>query len=261
VYEARRLSDGLEGAAKVVAPMKRKKKKHPISVHACLLANESNLLPQVRPGNRYLPALLQDHVQENEWSMIVLERVPRGSLADLREVSTQCVFGIGWRLVKCLQLLHGAGIYHLDVKPSNILVADDPERGIVLVDFGISLPVRYTKFFPRKTAEGTHEFMGTHVWDLERESARDDLESAGLTMAWLLLRGVLPWSGDDEKEMRRQMQRAGMPAELPCDSLVLEEYLLRVRALGIDEKPDYEALLALLAGEAGDNVERLQWSY
>jgi len=58
------------------------------------------------------------------------------------------------------------------------------------------------KISPRKQVEGSLPFVGSHVWDLDRESPRDDLESVGLLMVWLLLEGNLPWIDADPREIQ-----------------------------------------------------------
>lgn len=40
-------------------------------------------------------------------------------------------------LLDALDYMHGAGLFHLDVHAGNLIVADDPRRGAVLIDFGL----------------------------------------------------------------------------------------------------------------------------
>ena len=98
--------------------------------------------------------------------------------------------------------------------------------------------------------------MGTHVWNLERQSFRDDLEAVGLTLAYLLLCVTLPWIDDVyvAAEMQRQIQAKTMPTRLAdlCGTPVLEEYLKDVQSLGVDEQPNYERLVTMLSNEANE---------
>jgi len=94
----------------------------------------------------------------------VIERFRKSSLYDYIQtnnvINEQAVFGIGWRLVKCLQALHKAGWFHLDIKPDNVMITDDPVRGISLIDFGLALPKRYIKLRPRTAVSGSFHLPG-----------------------------------------------------------------------------------------------------
>jgi serine/threonine protein kinase len=206
-----------------------------------IIANEAIQLSRLHKAgqNPYIPALYQKYSEQKRWSYIVLERFPLGSLAKYIQqypsISVECVFGIGWRLIKCLESMHCAqdiGWLHLDIKPDNIMITEDPERGICLIDFGMTLPLPYIQSQPRTSASGTYAFMGTHVWDVEKESKRDDVESVGLTMAYLFLEGKLPWIGDTPDIMQSKIQAKTLPKTLAneCKQPLLEPYLKYVRA-------------------------------
>ena len=141
------------------------------------------------------------------------------------------------------------------------MITDDRKRGIALIDFGLSLTKKFTKWAPRKAVNGTDAFVGSHVWKLEPESARDDLEAVGLTMAWMLLGGRLPWFGDDHKTIGKKIQDPDLPRQLgeQCRSALITEFLLKVRTLGVDDDPGYDELLILLERESGCFLDGLNW--
>jgi len=259
----------VNGALKIVRHKKFvKKRKNEHDNQLILLGQESTQLSRLlatRVANPHLPRLLQRFTTEGDWSFLVIEYFKKGSLADWKKhdgaISRSSAFGIGFRLVKGLQMMHEAGVgwLHLDVKPENVMLSDDPKRGVCLVDFGLTVPIPYTLLAPRKCPEGSSAFMGTHVWNSERQSRRDDLEAAGLTLAWLLLDGNLPWLANEPDEMCRQIQATTMPDFLArkCKAPALRTYLKRVRGLGVDEIPPYQDLLDILSEEAGPCVDRL----
>ncbi|MEU7909400.1 serine/threonine-protein kinase [Actinoplanes sp. NPDC049118] len=74
--------------------------------------------------------------EDEPW--IVMEYVPSRSLLQVIKESgplpVERVAGIGLALLSALDAAHRAGVLHLDVKPGNVLIADDAR--VVLTDFG-----------------------------------------------------------------------------------------------------------------------------
>ncbi|MGW7292471.1 protein kinase domain-containing protein [Streptomyces xiamenensis] len=84
---------------------------------------------------------IYDVVDEGSRPWIVMELIEGRSLADLiREdgpMSPTRAAEIGLAILDVLRAAHDKGILHRDVKPSNVLIADEDGR-IVLTDFGIA---------------------------------------------------------------------------------------------------------------------------
>lgn len=82
-----------------------------------------------------------DVVDEGSRPWIVMELIEGCSLADLIRrdgpMAPRHAADIGLAVLDVLRAAHGAGILHRDVKPSNVLVADEDGR-VVLTDFGIA---------------------------------------------------------------------------------------------------------------------------
>jgi serine/threonine protein kinase len=79
------------------------------------------------------------HGQERPW--IVMEYVPSHSLLDLIKANgplpPEQVAGIGLAVLSALQAANRVGVLHRDVKPSNVLIAEDGR--VVLTDFGSAM--------------------------------------------------------------------------------------------------------------------------
>ncbi|TCC65675.1 serine/threonine protein kinase [Kribbella pittospori] len=84
--------------------------------------------------------MMYDVVEEDGRPWLVMELVPSRTLAQVcRErgrLPWREVAGIGLEVLAALQAAHPAGVLHRDVKPSNVLLADDGR--VVLTDFGIA---------------------------------------------------------------------------------------------------------------------------
>jgi hypothetical protein len=96
---------------------------------------------------------------------------------------------------EALQYVHDQQIVHRDVKPANLIDADDRD-GVVLVDFGVARQIGEQEQVDQGTVGiGTPRFMAPEVFAGGTVSARSDVFSLAAT-AWTLLTGKPPVYGD-----------------------------------------------------------------
>lgn len=128
---------------------------------------------------------------------LLLEGADLGDLEDFyrRNYSTITMrrrLGLSIDVASGVDTLHSVGILHGDIKPRNILVFQDKERGFIakIADFGSSLVLRDTKF-PRRHNGGTPVFSAPELLDSTAEFDEDDLLKAeiyslGIVLLFLL---------------------------------------------------------------------------
>lgn len=152
--------------------------------------------------------------------------------------------------------MHEKNFLHNDIKPQNMAFGKSKELGnstqiVYLIDFGISAPYRdldsleHVPLKDNAPCIGTRLFMPASTHMRKTLSRRDDLESLGYTLVYLL-NGTLPWKENLSsfgKEVLYRMKK-NTPAELLCEGMPLQlsEYIKYVRKLGFTECPDYEWL-------------------
>jgi serine/threonine-protein kinase len=122
---------------------------------------------------------------------------PRGSLAAALPLSLDELARIAAEVAQALDELHGAGIVHRDVKPSNVLLGDD---GAVLADFGLA-----------RTADATQLTRDGHVVGSVHYLAPELIEGAPATPAsdvyafacllYEAVSGAPPFAGRNEAEV------------------------------------------------------------
>lgn len=114
-------------------------------------------------------------------------------------------------LLRALDHIHRAGYIHGDVKPGNVLVADDGEElGIWLIDLGVAAPIG--GFTDAEIFVGTPEYASPELMLGVGVDERADLYAVGLIL-YELIEGARPWAGSDEGELVR-VRRAGPPPPL-----------------------------------------------
>jgi eukaryotic-like serine/threonine-protein kinase len=127
------------------------------------------------------PAIVPIHdvffIDEDPW--IVMDYISGRSLSDMIKDGTldeQSIARIGLHVLRGLAAVHRAGVVHRDVKPANILVADDDS--IFLVDFGIAR-------IAGDTSLTGHSIMGTPDF-LAPERLREGYEVGPPADIWAL---------------------------------------------------------------------------
>jgi serine/threonine protein kinase len=121
------------------------------------------------------PAIVMEFVHGRSLKAVIAGSPPdRVQLAETTAVS----------ILKALSLAHRRGIIHRDVKPGNILIADD---GIVkLTDFGLAHLVHAPTVTIEGTVLGTPAYMAPEQIRGERIDARTDFFSLGVTLVEVL---------------------------------------------------------------------------
>lgn len=125
-----------------------------------------------------------------------------------------------------LEHIHRNGIYHLDLKPSNILVSYGSPKRLVLADFEVS-----KKVYDEKESIRTRTFLGTIGWiapeieyfhDCEKRLTRKaDVFSFGLLLYYILTHGSHPFCDElkidpdklDDAQKRIKDYRTAKPGE------------------------------------------------
>ncbi len=156
-----------------------------------------------------------------------------------------------------------------DVKPENFLCEygeDDPRRGLKMIDFGLASRWRDTSRTSGHIAygqrvdhfSGTVRYASIHAHLGRWLSRRDDLESLGYVLLYLLL-GSLPWQGynGDNKNMCVCETKGRITVGALCSGApqVMEYWLAYVRQMKFEETPDYEYLL-MLCSEGDRGIRR-----
>ncbi|MGW0486720.1 MULTISPECIES: serine/threonine-protein kinase [Streptomyces] len=141
--------------------------------------------------------VVHDVVEDDERAYMVMEFVNGGSLAD--RVVTHGPVGhgeaarIGVALLDALRTAHAAGILHRDVKPSNVLIADDGR--VVLTDFGVAQVAGATTLTESGSFVGSPEYTAPERMSGAGTGPESDLWSLGVLLC-AVLSGASPFHRD-----------------------------------------------------------------
>jgi len=124
-----------------------------------------------------------DYSGEAERPYIVMEYVAGGTLTDrIRAEGADEVDldRLARELLGALNAIHGAGIVHRDVKPSNVLLDRDGDAR--LTDFGIAQPEDATQITGTGEVIGTLKYMAPEVLAGNQATERSDLYALGVVL-------------------------------------------------------------------------------
>lgn len=180
---------------------------------------------------------------------IIMEYVPSRSLLEVIKESgplgVERMAGIGLALLSALEAAHRLGILHLDVKPSNVLIADDGR--VVLTDFGPAVTGEAIAALARRGMMfGSPNYVSPERLFDGAATAQADLWSLGATL-YHAVEGRPPYVRDTSAATLRAL------ADSPPDRIQLAGPLTPV----LDGLLRRDPGTRMTAAEAEDRLSRL----
>jgi serine/threonine-protein kinase len=184
---------------------------------------------------------------------IVMEHATGGTVADrVREGRVGRQQALRWleQTARALDAAHARGVVHRDVKPGNLLIADD--ESIRVSDFGIARAAGFDTLTLAGTVLGSSGYMAPEQLRGERATPATD-RYAFACVAYELLGGRRPFARESLAAEAAAHAHEPPPAAAACG---LPSALDRVFARGLAKRPeDRPASCADLVGEVSDGLE------
>ena len=178
----------------------------------------------------------------------------KDKLNDICLIAIQCL--------NRLKFIHSKNIIHRDIKPFNFLFGKKDPNTVYLIDFGISKKYRssrtgnHIKFGKAKKISGSCRYMSLNSNKGFEQSRRDDLESLGYMLIYLIKKS-LPWINVENLKISKMekyrkicgIKLSTLPEEL-CSGLPKEfcDYIKYCRNLNFEQEPNYNYLTNLFLG-------------
>mmetsp|Transcript_21463 Transcript_21463/g.36332 ORF Transcript_21463/g.36332 Transcript_21463/m.36332 type:complete len:428 (-) Transcript_21463:192-1475(-) len=199
---------------------------------------------------------------EGDYNVMVIDILGK-SLEDLfndcgRRFNLKTVLILADQLLCRMEIIHTKCYIHRDIKPDNFLMGRGTRRHMVyVIDFGLAKMYRdprthrHVPYKEGKNLTGTARYASINTHMGIEQSRRDDLESLGYVMMYLL-RGSLPWQGlkattKKQKYDRILEKKISTSTEVLCKNCPSEfrAYFEHVKGLRFDDRPDYDYLKRL----------------
>ncbi|ARZ70894.1 protein kinase [Streptomyces albireticuli] len=198
---------------------------------------------------------VHDVATEDGRPWIAMELVRGLSLADVLEAEGQLAPAraahIGAEVLAALRAAHGVGVLHRDVKPGNVLVANDGR--VVLTDFGIATVQGNTALTRTGELVGSPEYLAPERALGRPPGTASDLWSLGVTL-YAAVEGFSPFRQDTPLSTMRAVVDQAFPPPRRAGALtpVLEGLLRKDPAERLGAAEAERMLRAVAAGTAPD---------
>ncbi|MCZ2826725.1 MULTISPECIES: protein kinase domain-containing protein [unclassified Modestobacter] len=172
--------------------------------HIATLFDYGEVLPDASPRGEHLAYLVMELVR-GESLATLLRRERRLSPDRTLQVLRQCAAG--------LAAAHAADVVHRDVKPGNVLLADD--GGVKLTDFGVAVSATSVPLTVTGEVVGTAHYLSPEQAAGTRATPASDVYALGL-VGYECLAGQRGFDGGDAVEVALRRIRE-VPPPLPDD--------------------------------------------
>ncbi|MCZ2813794.1 protein kinase [Modestobacter sp. VKM Ac-2979] len=172
--------------------------------HIATLFDYGEVLPDASTRGEHLAYLVMELVR-GESLATLLRREPRLSPDRTLQVLRQCAAG--------LAAAHAADVVHRDVKPGNVLLADD--GGVKLTDFGVAVSATSVPLTITGEVVGTAHYLSPEQAAGNRATPASDVYALGL-VGYECLAGHRGFDGGDAVEVALRRIRE-VPPPLPDD--------------------------------------------
>ncbi|MDO5144592.1 MAG: Stk1 family PASTA domain-containing Ser/Thr kinase [bacterium] len=201
-------------------------------------------------GNRYL---VIEYVQGKTLKQLIQEK---------GQIPPKTAAQITIRILSALQHAHQNGIIHRDIKPQNILVADDGH--IKVADFGIARIANSHTLTRDDSVMGTVYYYSPEQASGQKVGATSDIYSVGVVL-YEMLTGRVPFGGDNQVAIAMQHIHA-KPAPISQFAPNVPPAIAHVCMMAMAKDPRYRyqsaremasQLRLALEGRVGDMAPRL----
>ncbi|HEU0127883.1 MAG TPA: serine/threonine-protein kinase, partial [Pseudonocardiaceae bacterium] len=189
------------------------------------------------------PYLIMEYLPSRSLSEVLAER---GTLPP-REVAT-----IGVQAANALASAHEAGVVHRDVKPGNVLLADDGT--VKITDFGISRAVEDVTITLTGVIAGTPAYLAPEVARGQPATFSSDVFSLGSTL-YAAVEGSPPF-GHNDNAMALLHRVASASITPPSQAGPMTDLLFQLLRDDPDQRPTMAQVSEALADLAGSGDRR-----
>jgi tetratricopeptide (TPR) repeat protein/predicted Ser/Thr protein kinase len=137
------------------------------------------------------------------------------------------------QLAEALQHAHDAGVIHRDLKPGNILIAEDGTAYIT--DFGVARSAGRDGLTRMGAVVGTPDYLSPEQVAGNAVDHRADIYALGIVF-YEMLSGRLPFSGDSQEEMLAQ-RLTGRITDINRTGVAIPRYVRRAIARCLERQP------------------------
>jgi DNA-binding response OmpR family regulator/predicted Ser/Thr protein kinase len=202
------------------------------------------------------PSVVQiyDYGVQSGYEYLVMEYLPRGDLkARMNQgLTEEDALRYVEQIATALQVVHGAGLLHRDLKPPNVMLRENGD--VALIDFGLARALDGSTPSTRTgVLRGSPYYMSPEQALGEELDERSDFYSLGI-MLYEMLTGRRPYTGNSAMDVLQQHVNGPVP-QLPEPLAAHEPLLAKLLAKSREERfKNAEQIIAaiVVAREVGE---------